>query len=45
MLDSDVTQHDGIRPSQPIYLSSTDSLQQFSLNQQKSGDLIKNTFQ
>ena len=43
MLDSDVTHQDGIGPGQPLYLSSTDSLQQFPLNQQKSDDLIKTT--
>ena len=45
MLDSDVTHHDGIGPDQPLYLSSTDSLQQFPLCQQKSDDLIKTTCQ
>ena len=43
MLDSDVMHQDGIGPGQPLYLSSTDSLQQFPLNQQKSDDLIKTT--
>ena len=43
MLDSDVTHQDGIGPDQPLYLSSTDSLQQFPLCQQKADDLIKTT--